>query len=287
MKSLRIAPAARVAALVSSVVLAGCGGSDPSFNTQVAARINSGEISVHQVQAALARQPRLVTVAAERAPRVALDNLVEQEIAAQAAKSEKLDADPVVIQQLEAARREVLARAYHERVSGQVSIPSSDEIDRYFDSRPELFAERRLYMLQETVVELEGDKLARLQAAVAAAASPDDLARALREAGGRHLQRQTSQAAEDLPMHAVKPLSELAVGRSLWLPQEHGGRILTVLGAAKAPIDRRAAADAISSYLVAERKRERIGAAMKSLRESARVEYVGKFASNDATLQAR
>src|SRR5678816_2245114 len=94
-----------------ALALAGCE-KEPLPETQVAARVNDGEVSVHQVEHTLQQQPRLIAEYGDKAARVALDSLIEQEIAAQAAREAGLDRDPAVIQALEAAKREALARAY-------------------------------------------------------------------------------------------------------------------------------------------------------------------------------
>ena len=55
----------------------------------------------------------------------------------------KLDRDPRVVQQLEAVRREVLARAYVEKVGEAAAKPTPEEIKKYYDEKPALFSDRR------------------------------------------------------------------------------------------------------------------------------------------------
>ena len=56
-----------------------------------------------------------------------------------------------------------------------------------------------------------------------------------------------------------------------------GARIYSVLLAHRAPVDRRAAADVITAHLVGERKRQAVNQAMASLRQGAKLEYLGAF----------
>jgi hypothetical protein len=100
----------------------------------------------------------------------------------------------------------------------------------------------------------------------------------LRDAKLRHQVRMFAQAAEDLPLTLLEPLSKLDVGQSWLFAQGAGGRVFTLLHAHAAPIERRMAANAIGAYLVTERKRQRVAQAMKEMREKARIEYVGSFA---------
>ena len=271
--------------LVAGLLVA-CGRDPLSVDSQVAVRVNKGEISVHQVQAVLQRQPRLAPNASESAASQVLEVLIDQELAAQAARDQGLEVDPGVIQQLQASRREVLARAYHDRIAAKASLPSSDEIDRYYESQPALFAQRRLYLLQESAVEASSAQLPALQETVQRAQSGEELAKVLQGAGLRYSTRQFAQAAEDLPLLLLDPLSKASVGQSVLFPQPGGARIFTVLLAHKAPVDRRTATDVIRNYLTADGKRQRVALTMKSLREGADLRYEGAFAKSPTAASA-
>ena len=268
------------AAVVASVlvVLAGCSRDRAPAETQVAVRVNDGEISIHQVQTVLQRQPRLIATAGEAAATRVLDVLVDQELAAQAAVAQGIESETNVIQMLQTVRREALARAYQERIAAKAASPTSDEVDRYYEAHPELFAQRRIYLLQETAVEGAPAQLAALASMVAAAQNADEVGKLLREAGLRHSSRPIGQAAEDLPALVLGAVSKANVGQSLLLEQPGGARIYTVLSAHKAPVDRRTATEAITNYLTGERRRQAVSEAIKTLRQSAKVEYFGAFA---------
>ncbi len=263
----------------SAVLLAGCGGGERKSDTQIAATVNKGEISVHQVQTVLQRQPRLMAAdAGGTATARVLEGLIDQELAAQAARDVSLEKDPRVVQSLEAARRELLALAWQESIAAKVSNPSTEEIDRYYEAHPELFAQRRLYILQETSLEGTADQLGGLPAKVAQAQSADDVASLLQQAGVRSSTRAIAMAAEDLPQKLLEPLSRLEPGRSGYFAQGSTVRIYTVLEAHKAPVERRLALNAIGAYLAKDRRNEAVSQAMKELRGKAKIEYLGGFA---------
>ncbi|MBL0091384.1 MAG: peptidyl-prolyl cis-trans isomerase, EpsD family [Piscinibacter sp.] len=262
-----------------AVLLAGCGGGERKSDTQIAATVNKGEISVHQVQTVLQRQPRLTAAdAGGTATARVLEGLIDQELAAQAARNASLEKDPRVVQSLEAARRELLALAWQESIAAKASNPSSDEIDRYYEAHPELFAQRRLYILQETSLEGTPEQLGGLPAKVAQAQSADDVAALLQQAGVRSSARAIAMAAEDLPQKLLEPLSRLEPGRSGYFAQGSTVRIYTVLEAHKAPVERRLALNAIGAYLAKDRRNEAVSQAMKELRGKAKIEYLGGFA---------
>jgi len=276
----RVRPVAALLAAGSLVGLSACGQGRASPPTQVAVRVNGGEISVHQVELALAgRGATMPAAAASAAARSVLLSLVDQELAAQAARKGDLDRDPRVLQLIEAARRQILSQAYQERVGARASDPSSDEIERYYRAHPELFGERRLYGLQETTLGGRAERLDALKTHLDAATSAAMVQEAVRAAGVRASSRFLSISAEDLPQSLLVQLAALKEGQSLWLPREGGARVLTLLTAQRAPLPREAAQRMIADYLVNERRRELVDQSLQSLRESSRVEYVGQYAA--------
>jgi EpsD family peptidyl-prolyl cis-trans isomerase len=284
----RLPSAGRVAACVAFVAaLAGCGNDTASTpDSQVAVRINKSDISVHQIQAVMQRQPRLLADQPEAAAARVLDILVEQELAAQAGREQGLDRDPAIVQALEVARREVLARAYQDQVAAKATGPTSEEIDRYYDSRPEVFAQRRLYTLKEFIVEATPQQMTRVQELARQARSADELNTLLVNNALRNRTRQFVQAAEDVPLAVLAPLAKLDNGQSLVLPHAAGARIFTIVHATPAPVDRRTAADAITAFLTNESKRALVAQAMKTLRDGATISYQGAFAKAGAAASA-
>jgi EpsD family peptidyl-prolyl cis-trans isomerase len=278
-------PRARVgsaAACASLLLLMACGAEAPVADSQVAVRINKGEISVHQVQAVLKRQPRLLADRPDAASARVLEALIEQELAAQAAVDQGLERDPDVVQAMQLARREVLARAYQEKIASAATGPSSDEVDRYYDAHPAVFAQRRLYTLQEFMVEATPAQAETLAALARRAKGADEVATLLHEAHMNHRTRRFVQAAEDVPAAVLEPLAKLERGQSLAVTHGAVPRIFSVLDVQAAPVDRRQAADSIAAYLVTERKRQLLVPAMKGLREAAQIRYQGEFAKAPA-----
>jgi EpsD family peptidyl-prolyl cis-trans isomerase len=272
-------PARPLLMAIVAAAVTGCQPSSPPV-TQVAIKVNGDEISIHQVE--LAMQSKAATwpaVAASAAAHATLASLVDQELLAQAARQQGLDRDPMVIQRMEAAKRQVLAQAHQERIGARAVEPSSDEIDRYHDAHPELFAKRRLYQLQETVVRLPADRFATLQSQVNSTTSAEALREAVGREGLRSSVRHLSISPEDLPLGVLPRIAQLKPGESLTLPLEGGARVLTLIGSQPAPIGPDRSRKLIAQYLINERKRSLVGESIKSLRHEAKVEYVGSYAS--------
>ncbi len=248
--------------------------------TQVAAVVNEGEITIPQIEHVLQHTAAEASLRDAQAARRILDTLVERELAAQEARKLGLDRDPRVIQALEAAKREVLARAFQETLAEKAALPSSDEIDRYYDSQPALFAKRRLYTIQDVSVEGTAEQLLALRERIESSGHAGQVLDALREAGRPFNARQLAVAPEDIPMALLARLSELKDGQSLLLPQAHGAKVITIIAAREAPLIREAARNTIRAFLINERRRQAIQEGMNAVRQASRVEYVGRFAQS-------
>jgi len=254
-------------------------GSDKKSTSQVAVKVNGEELSVHQVDLVMRRQAANVPPAQQdAAAKRILEGLVDQELAAQAAKKDKLDQDPRIVQQMEAAKRDVLARAYLERLGEKVTEPSSDEIDRYYESHPNLFSQRRLYSLQETNFSVDPQKIAALKARIEATTSLEKLNEVLRGDSVQFAARQTSVSAEDVPLAILDQLAALKEGQSLVLTRDGTGRVLTLINAQLAPVGPVPAKRLISGYLTNDRKRTALQEGVKALREQGKIEYQGRYA---------
>lgn len=247
--------------------------------SQVAARVNKSEITVHQVHSVLQRNPRAVGGSPETAGRRVLDALVEQELAAQAARADGLDRDPDVVQVLEATRREVLARAYQDRQALRVTAPTSDEIDAFYAAQPLLFAKRRVYTLKEYQIESPPAAVDRVRALAASAKSSREFDDGLTAAGWPQRTRIYAQGAEELPLALLPSIAALTPGQSLVVEQPAGARVFVLLHAEPASVERRLATEAIRAYLLTERRRAEMQRAMRALRDAASIEYSRSFAA--------
>ncbi|MEW5873497.1 MAG: EpsD family peptidyl-prolyl cis-trans isomerase, partial [Chloroflexota bacterium] len=129
--------------MLIAALVAGCGdkketeaGDKPA--SQVVARVNGTELTVHQVNFALQRIPNLSPEQSRAASLQVVRNLVEQELAVQQALADKLDRDATVVQALDAARRQILAEAWMGRKVGAPAEPTDADVQEYFNAHPEL-----------------------------------------------------------------------------------------------------------------------------------------------------
>jgi len=266
--------------LMSAAALLGCSASDASA-PQVAAKVNKEEITVYEIDYALSQ--RRSSRHAEPQPAAAkdaLERLIDLELAMQKAQEIKLDHDPRVAQTVGAATREIVARAYADKLGESVPKPSADEVRSYYAGHPELFAERRLYTLHDFVVDVPADQITELRASLEAARSADDFAQSLGAARRRFVATLSVQAAEQLPLDLLPEVARLRDGQSLWLPAAKGAHVVFLVASQTEPLGLAQASGSIELFLLNERRRERVESHLRALRQSARIEYLGSYAES-------
>jgi EpsD family peptidyl-prolyl cis-trans isomerase len=269
-----------LAAVAAAALLAACGGDKGDKASQTAAKVNKEEITVHQINFVLQRQPGLKPEQAEAASRQVLERLIDQELAVQKAQEQKLDRDPRVVQQIEAAKREIIARAYAERIGESVSKPTAEEIAKYYAEKPALFKDRRIYSLQEMQIEARPDQINGLRERLAASKSLTEFADYLKANDFRFSGNQAVRAAEQLPLASLDAISRMKDGDSVVSPTPNGMTVLFLVGSRSQPVDEARARPAIEAFLLNQRKAEVVQKDIKALREGSKIEYVGKFAES-------
>ena len=274
---LRIAAVTTLAAI--ALLIGGCGDSKKSEKAlQTAAKVNKEEITVHQINFVLQRQQGLKPEQAEAAGKQVLERLIEQELAVQKAQDLKLDRDPRVVQQIEAAKREIIARAYVDRVGESVAKPTAEEITTYYNDKPALFKERRVYTLQEIAIEAKPEQFELIRSKLSAAKSLNEFAEFLKTAEFRFSGNQAVRAAEQLPMAGLDAIARMKDGDSAISQTPTGLNVLFLASSRAQPVDEVRAKPAIEAFLSNQRKTELVQKDIKALRDGAKVEYVGKFA---------
>ncbi|WP_428419892.1 EpsD family peptidyl-prolyl cis-trans isomerase [Methylibium sp.] len=264
------------------VALTACGERQKAPASQVAASVNDREISVHQLNFALRQRPGVQPSDATAARKV-LDELVDQELAVQAALDLKLDRDPNVLQVLEAARRELLARAYLERISQTTTKPSVGEIDRFYAEKPALFKARRIYSFQEFDIDIAPDKIAGLEAAIDNLTSAPAVTQYLKSSGLPHTTQSTTRLPETLPMDILDQVVALNEGKTLLVARPpQGVKAMVLTAATPAAVPEAQARTTIEQYLINSARRKAAEAQVAALRKRAVINYSGALAVADA-----
>lgn len=253
--------------------LAGC--QRPAAEAPVLARVNGAEISLRSLGplgAALSRE----------GVRAALEKVIDRELLVQRALELGLEREPQVVAAIDAARREILAQAYTDRIAAAASGPRSvsrEEVRAFYAENPALFAERRIYRLRELVVTAPAELVDVLRAESARAATLEELADWLRSRDARFSAVSLTQPAEELPLAYVPRLARMKDGeiavfaRPAYAGAAGGASVIQVEHAEAAPLSEAQAASLIERFLAARKRLELAAAEVRRLRESAHIEY--------------
>lgn len=268
-------------ATVLTLSLAACSGKDEGGKeaTQVAAKVGDSEISVHQINQVLSRTPLKDTSkeAVQAAGRQVLERLIDQQLAVDAATEEKLHRSPDVVSALEAARRDVLARAYVQKLTASVAKPTPEDVKAYYKEHPALFAERRIYNIQEIRVADASSVLAELRSMTEQDKPIEEIANFLRSKGVKFGGGSATRSAEQIPLELLPRLHALKDGQSLMIATQTGATVLRLAGSQQVPVSEAQAAPGIAQFLANRRNSEAIAAEIKRLREANKITYMGDF----------
>jgi EpsD family peptidyl-prolyl cis-trans isomerase len=276
----RTARWAVAALLVGAAALAGCGDKKDRTATQAAARVNKEEITVHQISFLLQQQRGLKPEQAEAAGRQILERLINQELAVQKGQELKLDREPRVVQQLEAARRTIIEQAYLEKVGEGAAKPTPEEVAKFYAERPALFSERRIYTLQELAVEAKPEQVAPVREQLGKAKNINEFVEYLKANDFRFAANQSVRAAEQLPLANLDAFARLKDGQALVTPAPPGLQIVVLAQSRSQPVTAEQAKPFIEQFLTNERKRKLMEEDIKAMRASASIAYLGKYAAS-------
>jgi EpsD family peptidyl-prolyl cis-trans isomerase len=276
------------ALVLSSLVLGACGERPPEKKaaTQVAAKVNGGEISVHQINFVLQRTPNIPAAKAEAAKRQVLDSLIDQELAVQQALEAKLERTPNVMQAIENARREILARAFIEQKVSKEAKPAAEEVRKFYAEHPELFANRKIYRLEEIAFAASPEVMAGVKEQLGGGKSVADVVKGLKAKGIEVAGGVSVKAAEQLALELLPRLAQAKDGQVQLIENQGRAAIIVVLATKSDPMDEAKAQPFIENFISNKQKSEAARSAMKELREKAKIEYVGEFAGTAPALAA-
>ena len=265
----------------------GCGknddATDPKIATQVAARVNGDEITVHQVNDVLARNPNIAPEFANQAKGEILDRLIDQQLTKQKAIENKLDRSPKVMRAIEAAKSEILARAYQEQIAESLPRPVPVEVHEYYKQHPELFAQRRVFDLEELAFVANSEIATGLREQLTKAHSLQQIADWLQSQGVKFAANRGVRAAEQVSLEMLPKIQAMKEGE-MQLFELDGARfqIIRLVASKAVPVDEASVTPRIQQYLANQNTNEALAKEMKKIKERAKIEYLGEFADGAA-----
>lgn len=248
--------------------------------TQVAARVNAEELTVHQLNERLAAWTGAAGISGAEDPTVgrSLNRLIELTLLRQEAEAQGLASKPEVMRQLLAARSEVLARAMAQQLGDEGPSPAPQEVRRYFDEHPEAFSRRQVFLVQEVRSAAEGTALDKALPRLNEFRNAQAFARALEREGARAEVVHLQVSSDQLPLKHVARLKGLPPEQPIRMDEGQVLRVWWVQASVDQPIEWERAQGVIERLLSSQMRAERVRREIDRLRNQGSVEYVGDFA---------
>lgn len=268
-------------AVFAAVVLAltACGKSEEkSSSGQVAAIVDGKEISVLQLNQAMKNMPNITAENADAVRKQLLDRLVDQQVILNKALEEKVERSAEVVSAIEAAKREIITRAYLTNLVSSRVKPSTQQVKAYYDSHPELFTARKVYNLQDIALPAGTEVSAEMKAVVERSKGLQEVAEWLKAQDIKFGASSYSRPAEQVPTDALAVLKDQKDGAVVMLPMDGNTHIVKLIGAIVAPMAYDQAKPLIQTFLTNSEGQKLIKAELAKLKEKSKIEYVGAFA---------
>lgn len=266
---------------VMMVTLVSCGKSEEkSASGQVAAIVDGKEISVLQLNQVMKNMPNVTAENADAVRKQVLERLIDQQIVLNKALEEKTERSAEVVSAIEAAKRDVITRAYLTNLVGARVKPNPQQVKDYFESHPELFSARKIYNLQDIALPAGTVVSDELKALVEHSKGLQEIAETLKGQGVKFGASSYSRPAEQMPTDALDVLKSQKDGAVLILPMDGNPHIVKLVGAVSSPMAYEQAKPLIQTFLVNSGGQKLIKSELARMKEKAKVEYVGAFAGN-------
>jgi len=248
--------------------LAGCG-KPGREESQVLARVNGDEISVHQVNFARSQSPTKVLGKSDL--NALIEKMIDRQLAVQQALALKLDRQPGVMMRLEEARLDILAAAFADHITAMSPPPGDQDAATFYAEHPGLFAERKLYRLREISIPADSPTLPEAQARMERKEDLEGVLAWLRQQTGSFTDQQALRPAEQLPVEVAEMLNRVKPGETIAFRLPRALIIYQMQSAESAPLGLKSAEPIIKDFLNKQRESAQFKKELQRLRNTAAI----------------
>ena len=200
--------------LAVGLQLAGCGGKEPTG--QVAARVGKDEITVQEVQAELNGYTAPDAKTRKLAEQRALQNIIQRKLLAQAAEKAGVDKSPELAIQKAKMEDMLLVQTWRSSLVKAVPEPSNEQIQQYVTQHPELFANRKVFAVDQLRLPMVNDP--KLFAELKPLNTLEDIGRVLQAHGIQYSTAKGTLDVLSLDPKLVADLEKLPPGEVFVVP---------------------------------------------------------------------
>jgi EpsD family peptidyl-prolyl cis-trans isomerase len=203
-----------VVALTAGLAVAGCHGKAPTG--QVAARVGNDEITVQELQAELGGYNAPDAKTRKAAEQQALQNIIQRKLIAKAAAKAGVDKSPAYALQKSRMEDLLLVQSWQKTLTDAVPEPGPEQVRQYIGQHPELFANRKVYIVDQLRMQTVNDP--KLAAELKPLNTLEDIAKLLQSKGIRFEQARGVLDSIELGSPIVTQIEKLPAGEIFVLP---------------------------------------------------------------------
>ncbi len=203
-----------VLALTAGLAVAGCHGKAPTG--QVAARVGNDEITVQELQAELGGFNAPDAKTRKAAEQIALQNIVQRKLIAKAAAKAGIDKSPAFALQKARMEDQLLVQSWQKALVDAVPEPGAEQVRQYINQHPELFANRKVYIVDQLRMQAVNDP--KLPAELKPLNTLEDVAKLLQSKGMRYEAARGALDSLELGSGLVGQIDKLAPGEIFVFP---------------------------------------------------------------------
>lgn len=236
--------------------LAACGSSDPiGKQTQVVAKVNGDEITVHQINGEMQRL-QLPVANPQKVAKQMLTSLIDRQLLVQEAQKLNLDRTPEVMQLVDAARAQIYAQAYLARKVSALGPATEKEVQQFMAEHAEVFSHRKVFTTSDVIFANDAAKVDvnQLQTLVSNA---EELKAWLNSHQIHFEIAEETIPTEALPKQAVGLADQLKVGDLLFMHDDIKVVARSIANISEVPLSELQAKD-MATKAVNERKRQQL-----------------------------
>jgi peptidyl-prolyl cis-trans isomerase C len=252
---------------------AGC---DKKAEGQTVAVVNGEEITAPELNAELASANVATEADKQQARARILQGLIDRRLLAQHARAEGLDKSPEYLNRQRRMTEDLLIGMLGTRQINAAQLPSNDDINRFAASRPNMFAKREFWNLEQIRFEVPKDK--RVIDQMAATKSLDDVAKLLSANGVRFARAKNRLDTAIVPLNIYGRVATLPAGEPFIIPVGNQAVASVIVSREPAPLTVEQARPQAVAVMRREQGAKFMQDRIKSLRQAAKIEYQGGFA---------
>lgn len=239
--------------IAAPLALVACGDNASEPTGQVLATVNGEEITATDVDAELAGATAPTPEAQKELQRRALDNIINRTILAQAAVEDGLDKGPEAAVLERKAKQAALVQLLQRKTSESLPKPAADEIDAFVSDNPDMFSQRKIYVVDQIIVPQATPELAR---ALQPVQSMDEAMDVLTKRGVKPNKTVGVIDSMQMPPAAAKQIAALPPSEVFIIPANGALRINHVRSSQTDPISGDQARRVASEMLSGQRMQE-------------------------------